>query len=82
MYPYIVCFCGRSIGDNYDLFKMMRHDVIAEAYETGDLDIDPSLLAISEQIDVDLDEVFNALGYSMDCCRVRLMSTVEFKEMC
>jgi DNA-directed RNA polymerase subunit N (RpoN/RPB10) len=60
----------------------MRHDVIAEAYEIDDLDIDPSLLAISEQVDVDLDDVFNALGYHMDCCRVRLMSTVEFKELC
>lgn len=82
MYPYIVCLCGRSIGDIYDLFKVMKLEKYNETYIDGALDIDPSLLAISEQIQVDLSDIYEALNIHLDCCRVRLMSQVEFKDMC
>lgn len=81
MYPYIVCFCGRSLGDIYDLFKAMKLVKYNAEYAKNDLDVDPSLLAISEQVEVDLSDVFEALCIHTDCCRVRLMSQVEFKDL-
>lgn len=78
MYPYILCYCGRAIGDIYDIFKEMRREKYIAAYGTDE--IDPSILAISSTVDVDLIDVFDQLRVHTDCCRARLMSQVEFKE--
>lgn len=83
MYPFIVCFCGRSLGDIYDLFKLMRLDKYMKEYESKDgidYDIDPSMLAIAGAVEIDLIDVFEQLHITHDCCRARLMGQVEFKE--
>lgn len=83
MYPYIVCYCGRSLGDIFDIFKLLRLEKYMAAYEKSDgieWDIDPTMLAISEVVDIDLSDVFDQLRIYTDCCRSRLMSQVEFKE--
>lgn len=80
MYPYIVCLCGRSIGDLYDLFKQMKLEKIIELYGTSE-NIDPTLLSICEDTKLRLDDVFEALNINMDCCRVRMMTMVEFKDL-
>ena len=81
MYPYIVCYCGRSLGDIYDLFKALCHEKYVLAHDDGvDMDIDPSMLAIAESVNVDISDVFDQLHMHVDCCRARLMSQVEFKE--
>lgn len=80
MYPYVVCYCGRSLGDLYDLFCAMRLSKYAEIYpETGG--IDPSLLATAEDGRVELGDVLDALGLHLDCCRVRMITQVEYKEL-
>lgn len=83
MYPYIVCFCGRSLGDIYDLFMAMKAAKRSDAYSKGGLEVDPNLLPISEDVQVDLVDVFDELNMDkdVDCCRVRLMTQVQFKEM-
>ena len=82
MYPYILCFCGRSLGDLYDVFKAMRLEKIADAYDLEDAtDIDPYLIAISDKFDITLESVFAALNIQTECCRVRMMSQVELKEL-
>lgn len=83
MYPYILCYCGRALGDIYDLFKMMQAQKYAEAYKImGELEwnVDPSMLAISDIVDVNLDDVYERLHIHLDCCRCRLLSQVEFCE--
>ena len=81
MYPYIVCFCGRSLGDLYDVFKAMRLAKYAEAYAEIDLDIDPMILAITETIQVDISDIYDQLNIHMDCCKVRLCTQVEFSSI-
>jgi DNA-directed RNA polymerase subunit N (RpoN/RPB10) len=79
MWPYIVCFCGKSIGDIYDAFKVMRADRIAEVY--GDVEFDPVAAALSELLKCDLNDIFDTLHVHNTCCRARLMSQVEFKDI-
>ena len=79
MYPYIVCYCGCSIGDYYDLFKAMRADKFA--LEFGDTDIKPNLVSLNDELQVELDDILNMLNITHDCCRTRMMSQIEFKEL-
>jgi len=82
MYPYIVCFCGCSLGDIYDAFKAMRSAKYRKALNDPDFDkIDPAMLAITENVNVDLSDVFEQLCITQDCCMVRLTTQVEFKEL-
>lgn len=77
MYPFIVCFCGRALGDIYDLFCAMRSAKQARMFEG--IDIDPSYVPIVDTIQIDLLDVFDSLGLHMDCCRTRMLTQVEFK---
>lgn len=81
MYPYIVCFCGCSLGDLRDAFSVMRADKIRQAlgipqYET----INPAMLAITGN-DINLSDVFEQLCITQQCCQVRMATQVEFKEL-
>ncbi len=77
MYPFVLCFCGRSLADIYDLFVALRREKYAAAYA----DIDPYYLPISATVRVDLVDVFEQLNIHMDCCRTRLLTQVEFKNI-
>ena len=77
MYPYIVCFCGRSLGDLYDIFKLLREI----KYQKLDSEVDPMLYAITESVQIDLVDVFEQLNIHMDCCRTRMNTQVEFKDI-
>lgn len=81
MYPYIVCFCGRSLGDLHDIFKAMKNAKYAEVYGNLDYEIDPSVLAITESIQIDLSDIFEMLNLHMDCCKTRINTQVEFKDL-
>jgi len=81
MYAYIVCFCGRSLGDLFDLFREMRAIKYADAYSNLDFDIDPNLLAITESVQVKLDDVLDDLCLNLDCCRTHMLTQVEFAEI-
>lgn len=59
----------------------MRLEKYKAEYAKHGLKIDPSLLAISEQVQVSLSEVLDQLNIHVDCCRMRLLSQVEFKDL-
>lgn len=79
MYPFIVCFCGRSLGDLYDVFRLMRKAKYSQAFE--DEDIDPDMIPLTETIQVDLVDVFEQLNLQLDCCQIHIQSQVEFKNI-
>jgi len=82
MYPYIVCFtCGRVIGDIYDAFLMMRAAKQAATQQAAGHDIDPDFLFISEDTLIDLSDVFDQLRITSMCCKIRLNTQVEFKNI-
>lgn len=82
MYPFIVCFCGRALGDIYDAFLAMRLAKYIEVY--GDLigdRVDPDVIPISDKVGVDLQDVFETLNIPLQCCRMHLATQVEFKTL-
>lgn len=81
MYPYIVCFCGRSLGDIYDLFKALRAAEYATYMEKNHVHIDPDKIQYSEEVIVYLREVFETLHIDMQCCKARLLTQVEYKHI-
>lgn len=70
MYPYIRCFCGRTLGQIYDAYLAYKEALIKE--KTKD---------INKTVDVPLAEVFEALHIDLECCRSRLLTQVEYKEL-
>jgi DNA-directed RNA polymerase subunit N (RpoN/RPB10) len=80
MYPYVVCFCGRSIGDLYDIYKAIRIERIKEAYAESGLDIDPGMWFISDIANVEMGDVLDSLNLYTGCCRSHMIAQTEFKE--
>lgn len=80
MYPYIVCFCGRSLGDIYDLFKALRLLEYKKYFASNEF-IDPTMVQYSEDIKIECKEIFKILGVELTCCKTRLMTQVEFKSI-
>lgn len=78
MYPYIVCSCGRSIGDLYDLYLEMKNEKIEAS---ADVEIDPLLLAITDSVSIDMSDVLDDLGLHVECCRTRITTLVQFKDL-
>jgi len=83
MYPYIICFCGRSLGDIYDLFIAMRVKKFRQVYNDvcPTNPIDPIQLQFDPNIVIELDDIFRALHIELPCCRVRLMTQIQLKNL-
>lgn len=81
MYPRIVCECGRSLGDLYDAFKAMRLKQYIEVYKTLPTKLDPVKVAFSRDINMNMSGIFDALGLHLVCCRGKMTSQVEFKDI-
>lgn len=79
MYPYILCFCGRPLGHIYDAFVLMRAYKYTVLMKSIGYDMDVNAFSISDDIKLDLTDVFKALQIESGCCRARLNTQVEFK---
>lgn len=71
--------CGRSLGDLYDLYQEMKKAKYAD--EFGDEVIDPALLVLTEDFQIDISDIFEALCIEKECCRSHLMACVEMKDL-
>ena len=80
MFPHIICFCGRSLGDIYDIYKFMRAERHAIAYKAT-APLDPAILPIVESVQVKMGDVMDMLHIHVDCCRQRLLTAVEFNDI-
>lgn len=80
MYPYVRCYCGRSIGDLYDIYTSIKLARYQEVYEKSDYVYDPKTMALNTRIQVEMGDVLDALGLKMECCRARMITQIEFKD--
>lgn len=76
----MICFCGRSLGDIYDAFKALRLKRYSEFLDSKGIKISPDRIPITEDIQIDLRDVFESLHIHVQCCKVRLLTETEFKE--
>ena len=81
MYSYITCYCGRPIGDIDDLFLELRRFVCYNYLTENNIETLPDMLPSDERLQVDLNEVFDALHLDTECCRARIMSQIKFTEL-
>lgn len=79
MFPPIVCFCGRSIADICDLFKALKAEKLASI--GGRDNILPEMLAFTEEANVEMGDILDALHLNLECCRSRLLGLVEYKNV-
>ena len=80
MYPFVRCFCGRPLGHIYELFKALRADAYVAYFRDRGIEIAPDFIPISDNIQVELRDVFAELNVDAQCCKARLMTQVEFTE--
>lgn len=80
MYPRIICNCGRSLGDLYDLFSEIRKDIYKDQYATIG-NIDPTLLAVTESMPIEMGVYLDKLKLFTSCCRVIMITQISFKEI-
>ena len=77
----IRCRCGQSLGDLADAFKTLRFLRVQQAViETGRY-IDPSILGTVDSLSPALGRELDDLGLHSECCRMVIMTCVEFREM-
>lgn len=74
MYPHIICFCGRSLGEIYHAFTILQQHYIREALIAEGIDpqLDPTIIQLTN-VNVDLRGVFEAFSLA-DCCKLRITS--------
>ena len=77
LYP-IVCRCGNSLGDLTDAFKLMRYNKIVAAIKGAGRGVSPDMFYTIEWLNVQLAEELNQLGLHMTCCRMAMVTSVEF----
>jgi DNA-directed RNA polymerase subunit N (RpoN/RPB10) len=67
------------LGPLYDLFIAIKRERLS--HEFGDAVVDPTMVAVVKSTEVEMGDVLDDLHLHNDCCRVRMMSQVEFKEV-
>lgn len=79
MLCYILCFCGRTLGDIYPAFREMKKDL----FEAAGLDdiIASNLPIMTEHDQPSLVPIFDQLDIHAQCCRTRLMGIAEFRQL-
>ena len=83
MLCYIVCSCGLAIDDTYALFREIKHDMMKEEYEKGNIkDIAALDLPITTEGDqISLNPIFEMLGIENHCCKMKIMGVAEFAQL-
>lgn len=81
MYPYIICFCGRQLGELYALYMAIKADRVAEMIAANDMgEADPAAIYISGILNVELGDVLDDLKLDLPCCRARMLGQATMDE--
>lgn len=70
MYPFIICSCGRAIGELYELFVQIKLNELKNVTETTD--INASTLYVNEEAYIDMSKVWQYIGISLECCKSKI----------
>lgn len=83
MYPYILCFCGRSLGSLWPLYEAMMDDERAKFHASRTHTVDPNVLSFSNDTAVEPEKggVLDTLRLTTQCCRTRMMTQVPFAQV-
>jgi hypothetical protein len=81
MYPYIICFCGKSLGDIYDMFLAMKHDLYKSHIDEFKITSDAGMSILDSRLSISLVPIFDMCRLDNECCRTHIQKQVQFKEI-
>lgn len=75
----IRCFtCGAPVGDVAVAFRQIRAERLRKLLaERG---VAPGKATLEPDLEVDMSDVYEALGIDEDCCRMALATTMDFRD--
>lgn len=79
MYSYIVCFCGRPIGQLYRAYITLRA-MANEALYKGGAVLHPEFIGPAN-FEASVGDILDKLGLHHHCCRGHMMTFVEFEHV-
>jgi len=76
--------CGRCIATYIEFFNKAKHAYYTEVLYGNDSDLkdfDPEKLALNPGSTPPLEELLNAIGIKNRCCRIHIMTTMDFDKL-
>ncbi|AMN83591.1 hypothetical protein D5b_00161 [Faustovirus] len=70
MFPYIICTCGRSLGDIYEAYQVEKRNHVKH-------DTDVEMLVESSD---SVGHILDKLHLKEDCCRGKMMTQITFNK--
>jgi DNA-directed RNA polymerase subunit N (RpoN/RPB10) len=79
----VMCKCGRSLAAYYAAFVLQRQKTWIEMMKTnGQLkdneELLPDYLTVSPELQPEMGKFLDQLGFTKECCRIELITTIEF----
>jgi DNA-directed RNA polymerase subunit N (RpoN/RPB10) len=81
MFPFIVCFCGRSSAELYDLFIALRRERYEEYISKNNIVVKGDYIKSTNQIPIELGDILDDLNLKLACCRTRMLCQVMFNDL-
>ena len=81
MYPYIICTCGKSLGDIFEAFELLRCRKYVKYFEQTGKKVSPDNIPYTENVPIDLRDVFVFLDIDLPCCKARCMTQVRYESV-
>jgi DNA-directed RNA polymerase subunit N (RpoN/RPB10) len=79
---YTTCYCGQAYDDVYELFKVMKHDLMVEQYNKDpNMILAENLPITTEIVQISLNPIFETLGIKNDCCKKAFLGVAEFAQL-
>lgn len=70
--------CGSSIGDIAPFFQILKSRKIEAALT--ERDTNPNMAIVDAGLQVECKDILESLGVKYDCCRMHLISTMQFND--
>lgn len=75
----VVCFsCGKSLDAYFKAFKEIRQKKMRDLEKDHPDKIKPNMIPVSDELQPVLGEDLDAMGFTLECCRMNILTTVEF----
>lgn len=73
MYPFVICVCGRAIGELYDLFVELRLSHFVDVGSNKDIPAyGVNSIFANSSIHMNLSDIWAILGIELECCKTKL----------
>ena len=72
----VLCTCGRALSCKYLLYKYIK-ELMLEAH-LKNRKIIPEMISTTDELEVNMGEVLDELGFTRSCCRQIMISNKAF----